>query len=141
MRAKDDCNQLLNVALPFAEKMLREHGGFLHFGVQMLADGEISLVGADNGEDHSQPRNLASLLQNAFKVRADEGSLIATALVYNVRVALPEEGQMSDAIALNFDHRDSYSIKVFFPYAIAHGEPKLREPFANRGDYATFPAI
>jgi hypothetical protein len=36
MPAKDDCNQLLNAALPFAEQMLREHGEFLPFGAQML---------------------------------------------------------------------------------------------------------
>lgn len=140
MGAKDDCNQLLRATLPLAEKMLREYGEFLPFGAQMLPDGEIASVGADDGDDRSRSQNLIGLLQTAFKAGAHDGEVIATALVYDVRVQPPGAGQKSDAIALNLDHRDQYSVTVFFPYMIADGELALDEPFASVGDYAIFPS-
>jgi len=140
VRAKDDCNQLINATLPFAEKMLREYGEFLPFGAQMLLDGEIVSVGADDGEDQSRSQNLIELLKDAFKAGADKGDLIATALVYDVRTMPPGAVQKSDAIALNLDHSDNYSVTVFFPYEITGGEPVIGEPFASGGDYAIFPS-
>jgi hypothetical protein len=140
MPAKDDCNQLLNAALPFAEQMLRDHGEFFPFGAQMLPDGEIVSVAADDGEHHSRSQNLIDVLQAAFKAGAADGQLLATALVYDVRVVPPGASEKSDAIALNLDHRDSYSVTVFFPYTITDGQPTIGDAFANGGDYSIFPS-
>ncbi len=138
MQAEDDCNQLLNLALPFAEQMLKEHGEFLPFGAQILADGKIASVAVN--EDDTRSQNLIDLLQAAFKADAINGNVIATALVYDVRVLPPGASQKSDAIALNLDHRDNYSVIVFMPYVIADGGPVLGELFVNDGDYAIFPS-
>lgn len=140
MPAKDDCNQLLNAALPFAEQMLRDHGEFLPFGAQMLPDGEIVSVAADDGEEHSRSQNLIDVLRAAFRAGAVEGDLLATALVYDVRVVPPGASEKSDAIALNLDHRDNYSVTVFFPYTIKDGQPTIGDAFANGGDYSIFPS-
>ncbi len=140
MPAKDDCNQLLNAALPFAEQMLRDHGEFLPFGAQMLPDGEIVSVAADDGEDYSRSQNLIDVLRAAFRAGAAEGDLLATALVYDVRVMLPGANEKSDAIALNLDHRDNYSVTVFFPYTITGGQLTIGDAFANGGDYSIFPS-
>lgn len=140
MPAKDDCDQLLDVALPFAEKMLRDHGEFLPFGAQMLLDGEIVSVGADDGEDHSRSQSLIDILQAAFKDGAADGELLATALAYDVRVAPPGAREKTDAIALNLDHRDNYSVTVFFPYTINDGEPEIGDAFASSGNYSIFPS-
>jgi hypothetical protein len=140
MPAKDDCNQLLNAALPFAEQMLREHGEFLPFGAQMLPDGEIVSVAVDDGEDHSRSQNLIDALQTAYKAGAADGEFVATALVYDVRVVPPGASEKTDAIALNLDHRDSYSVTVFFPYILKDGEPEVGDAFASGGDYSIFPS-
>lgn len=140
MRTKDDCNQLLNATLPFAEQMLRDHGEFLPFGAQMLLDGKIAAVAVDDGEDHPASQNVINLLQAAFKAGAVDGSLIATALVYDVQVIPPGTTQKCDAIALNLDHCDNYSIKVFIPYVVVNGDHMLGEMFVNDGDYAIFPS-
>lgn len=139
MRAKDDCNRLLNTAFPFAEQMLRDHGEFLPFGAQMLPNGEIVSVGADDGDEHSRSQNLIDILQAGFKAGAADGELIATALVFDVRVVPPGAQEKTDAIALNLDHRDNYSVTVFFPYAINDGELEIGDAFASGGDYAIFP--
>jgi hypothetical protein len=125
MAAKEQCNQLLSAALPFAEKMLREYGQFHPFGAQMLNNGEVVSVGASDGEDQPPAQSLMDLLQGAFKNGAAEGDLLATALVYDARVTPPGTDQKSDAIAVSLDHRDDYSVVVFFPYHITSGEPVL----------------
>ena len=140
MPAKDDCYQLLNSALPFAEQMLRDHGEFLPFGAQMLHGGEIVSVAADDGEDHSRSENLIGILLSAFKAAAADGDLVATALIYDVRVVPPGARQKTDAIALNLDHRDSYSLTLFFPYIITDGAPEIGDAFASGGDYSIFPS-
>ena len=140
MPAKDDCNRLLNAALPFAEQMLREHGEFLPFGAQMLPDGEIVSVAVDDGEDHSRSQNLIDAIQAAFKAGAADGEFVATALVYDVRVVPPGASEKTDAIALNLDHRANYSVTVFFPYALNDGEPEIGDAFASGGDYSIFPS-
>ncbi len=140
MSAKDDCNLLLNATLPFAEQMLRAHGEFLPFGARMLPDGEIVSVGVEDGEDHSGSQNLIDALQVAFIAGAADGDLVATALVYDVRVVPPGANEKTDAIALNLDHRDNYSVTVFFPYALSEGEPQIGDAFASAGDYAVFPS-
>ena len=140
MSAKDDCNLLLNATLPFAEQMLRDHGEFLPFGAQMLPDGKIVSVGVDDGEDHSRSQSLINALQVAFKACATDGDLVATALVYDVRVVPPGAHEKTDAIALNLDHRENYSVTVFFPYALSDGEPDIGDAFARVGDYSIFPS-
>ena len=138
MSAKDDCNQLLDATAPRAENLLREFGEFFPFGAQMLPSGEIVPVEAYTGEEQPRSQDLIDLLMTSFKTRAYDGEVVATALVYDVRVTLPGSDRKSDAIAVNLDHRDNYSVTVFFPYVIANGEPALGEAFANIGDNLVF---
>src|SRR5438034_1717468 len=50
--AKSQCEELLNVVLPFAEKMLAAHGEFYPFGASMTLDGQIVQVAAYDGREH-----------------------------------------------------------------------------------------
>lgn len=47
--AKADCEALVSVLVPFAEKMLREHGEFHPFAGGLSKTGKVELVGATNG--------------------------------------------------------------------------------------------
>ena len=55
--AKAECEVLLNEAMPFAEKMLREHGEFYPYGYEMNPAGAIKLVVGYTGTAHSQVAN------------------------------------------------------------------------------------
>jgi len=140
MGAKDDCNQLLDGTVPRAENLLREHGEFFPFGAQMLPSGEIVPVASYTGEEQPPSQHLIDLLQTSFKARAYDGEVVATALVYDVSLTQPGSDRKSDAIAVRLDHRDNYSVTVFFPYVIANGEPVLGEAFGNTGENAIFPS-
>ena len=58
---------------------------------------------------------MIKLLKQAFVAGAKFGEFMATALVYNVRVALPPSDKKSDAIAVSLDLRSNYSVIVYYP--------------------------
>ena len=136
---KSDAEVLLAELLPFAEKMLREHGEFFPFGGRMNRDGEIVWEGASNGQDRPISQDLISLLRNGHRDVADRGLIRASAIVYDVRIVPPGCSSKQDAIAVELDHEYGYSAIVYFPYrldsaAALHVEP----PFAHKGLNSTF---
>src|SRR5882757_8472716 len=80
--AKDECEVLLNEAMPFAERMLREHGEFYPYGYEMKPAGEIKQVAGYTGTDHSKSQAIIDLLIEGFKQDAAANTVKATALVY-----------------------------------------------------------
>jgi hypothetical protein len=57
----DDATDLMNMLLPFAEKMLREHGEFYPYGGAMLPDGSMTMLGATDGNEHPKSKDLYDL--------------------------------------------------------------------------------
>ncbi len=82
--------------------------------------------------------DLIRLLKQAFTQGARSGQYKATALVYDVRVSLPSSGKKSDAIAVSLNHRDNYSVVVFFAYNIEGGKYVPGEVLAQQGDNDVF---
>src|SRR5262249_44675146 len=118
---KEDCEVLMNSVLPFAEQMLTTYGEFIPFGGAMRPDGELISVGGDDGNEHPKSVDIIALMKEAYVAAARSGEYKATAIVYDVRITLPATGDKSDAIAVSLDHRDNYSIVVFFPYRLDNG--------------------
>ena len=130
---KSQCEDLLNAVLPFAKKMLAAHGEFYPFGASMRPDGTIALAGATDGHEHPPSQALIDLLHDGFIGDAKRGSIIASATAYDVRVVPPGGTEKSDAVEIELDHRDNYSVIVFFPYKIAGNEVQFGETFAQKG--------
>src|SRR5262245_51700174 len=107
---KADCETLMNALLPLAERLLATQGSFHPHGGAMRRDGQVVTIGADDGTDQLQPTKAIALMKGAFVAAARSGEFKATALVHDVRVKVPTTGQMSDAIAVSLDHRESYSV-------------------------------
>jgi hypothetical protein len=139
--AKEACETLMNAVLPFAVKCLSENGEFYPYGGVIRSSGEIAFEAAYDGEDHPPSLDLIKLLRAAFIEQAGRGKLLATAVVYDVTTTLPSSGQRSDAIAIDLDHRDNYSVTVYLPYELADAAPQFGEAFAKEGDFAVFRAI
>src|SRR4051812_35670522 len=59
---KSECEDLLNAALPFAERMLREHGSFYPYGMALENSGKVASVGATDGQEKPKPTELIQLL-------------------------------------------------------------------------------
>src|SRR5580692_6830950 len=82
--AKSECEVLLNEAMPFAEKMLREHGEFYPYGYEMNPAGNIKLVAGYTGTEHPKSQTIINLLVEGFKQDAAANKVKATALVYDM---------------------------------------------------------
>jgi hypothetical protein len=137
--AKAECEVLLNEAMPFAEKMLREHGEFYPYGYEMKPAGAIKLVAGYTGTDHPKSQLIIDLLVEGFKQDAVAKRIKATALVYDMLVVPPGASVKSNAIAVALDHRDNYSVIVIFPYVLDHGNLTVGAPFVEKGESRVFP--
>jgi hypothetical protein len=124
----------MNAVLPFAEKMLRQHGEFYPYGGYMKPDGTIIEVGADDPDtDRPKSRDLIYVLRNSFREMASMNHCNAVAMVFDVAVTLPESDQKSDAIQVCVEHVEGYSAEVFFPYQIVSKEIVYGKTFAQQG--------
>jgi hypothetical protein len=137
--AKSDAETLMNAMLPFAKKMLTNHGEFYPYGGAMQPDGKIVNVAGYDGRERPPSQEIIDLLNAEFRKDAANGRYKATAVVYDVRVVPPGKTERSDAIAVAVDHRDNYSVVVIFPYAVcAEGAVRIGEPFAEKGERSIF---
>src|SRR5262245_35279355 len=109
---KLECEELLNVLMPFAEQTLSRYGEFHPCGAALDPDGKVILVGIDEGIAENA-QDMIRLLMEGFVESARSGEYKATALAYDASVVPPGEGKKVDAIAVALDHRDNYSVRVF----------------------------
>jgi hypothetical protein len=136
---KEDCEELMNAVLPFAQEMLSKHREFYPFGGAMSPSGEITQIGGWTGDEHPPSSELIKLLEDGFREGAQQRKYKATALVVDVRAIPPGKFVKQDAIAVRLDHRDSYSAQVVFPYSFGpSGDLRLEEPFAAQGEGRIF---
>lgn len=135
--AKAKVEYLVNEMLPFAEEMLSQHGEFLPYGAALNAQGEVVSIAGHTGDEHPPSQEVIDLLRGGFSAGAREGSFDATALYYDVRIKTSDH-EVSDAVAIELDHKDGYSVVVFFPYTIESGEVSFGEISAQEGKYGIF---
>ena len=136
---KEQCESLLDSVLPLAEKMLKEHGEFYPFGATLKRDGTQALAGADDGTSKPASQPLIDLMRSGFRAAAAKREIIASALAYDVRVVPPGSGAKTDAVAVEIDHRDGYSVVIYFPYVLQSGGVVFGQAFANAGAGSIFP--
>jgi hypothetical protein len=138
---KNQCESLLVAVLPMATKTLKEHGEFYPFGASLKQDGKVALAMAYDGREKPPSQPLIDMLRDGFRADASTRKIIASAVVYDVRVIPPGTSEKIDAVAVELDHKDNYSVVVFFPYTIRDGTVDIREPFANKGEGRIFPQV
>jgi hypothetical protein len=136
--AKEQCVQLMDSLLPFAEKMLKEHGEFFPFGGTVDAAGQIGMSGGWTGDEHPPSNDVIGLLQSGFKRGAHEGTYIAAALVYDVRVVPPGQSEKTDAIAVDVSHKEGISQTVIYPYKLQAGELSFGQSYAIANQHPVF---
>jgi hypothetical protein len=136
---KADSEKLLVAARVVADRMLHEFGEFLPYGHIMRPDGEIVSVSATTGEEEPASKDLISILRDGYRKEAEAGKLLVAAVIYDARVTAPSGPLKKDAVAFQIDHRDGYSVEVFFPYSLDSAKVVFGPPFAQKGADAIFP--
>jgi hypothetical protein len=107
--AQDDLDRLVNVALPFAQQMLAEHGEFFPYGIVVENSGEVRMVAAGSGElEH--PASTVVLQNLIDHLRSERDGLRAIALVSDVC------SRDSDSVKVELEHSDGHALVVVLPY-------------------------
>jgi hypothetical protein len=81
---------------------------------------------------------MIDLLRAAFRRQAQEGTIMACALAYDIRTIPPGQSQKTDAIAVNLDHRGGMSIVVIYPYRIENKKVTMGKSWAVKGEGKIF---
>lgn len=132
---------LMNAVLPVAERMLTQHGEFYPYGGCMRLDGSITHIGAEDTDTaHPKSNDMLFVLKDSLREIAGRGECKAVVVVFDVSITLPNSGERSDAIQVNVEHEDGYSVEVFFPYRLADGELIYGETLVQQGKHEIFSA-
>lgn len=131
----------MSTLMPFAEKMLKEHGAFHPYGGVINKAGDISVVGLSEERELPGSQELLDSYRENFVDSASRGEILAAAVVYDAKVNHPGRHAIVDAIVIELDHHKNYSAVVAFPYAYNQSRNLvLGNPFASRGENRIFNA-
>ena len=97
----------------------------------------ISVAGYD-GREHPPSQEIIDLLTQALRKDAASKAIIAAAIVWDARIRRSSTAPQTDAIAVALDHRDNYSVIVYFPYTLSGKKLNIGEPFSEAGHAAIF---
>jgi hypothetical protein len=136
---KADSESLLNAALPFAQKMLKEHGEFYPYAVTLRADGTTAMVAGYDGREKPPSLDIIGLLKSGLRADAAAHKIIASAIVSDVLTTDPSTGVKTDAISVALDHRDHYSVVVLLRYTLRDSSLNVASPTAQKGASDIFP--
>jgi len=115
---KEESEALLNALLPFAEQQLQKHGEFFPFAAVMLTNGQVQMLATHDGNEHPESQQIIDDIEKTFVHGAKNNEYKATGLAYIVGITNPDTGNKEDAVCVNLDHADNYSVKVIYPYAL-----------------------
>lgn len=105
VETRPEYTELLNLAIPFAKKMIRKRGSFYPFGAAVHADGRLEGYAAGEGHDTSLEM-IETLVQTYRELRANN-NLRACALCYDSRVTREGQGTPLDTITLELEAAES----------------------------------
>lgn len=129
--AKTECEQLMNYLLPYLERFLQEAGEFYPIGAIFTSDGEMRSIAGYDAREHPPSEYIISIIRDGFVEYANNGTIKATALAYDVLVTDPDTGRKHDAIAFELDHIERYSVIVYFRYDLDGGTLILSDATAK----------
>jgi hypothetical protein len=113
----EEIQELLNVLLPRAERMLAEHGEFYPYAVALEAGGEIAAVTPEVEEDRPDVASLLVTLHADLREQAAEGSIRASGIAADVTLTDPDTGETTDAVQVELDHADADPVDIYVPYS------------------------
>src|SRR3989339_1115210 len=137
--SKEESEAVLNALLPFAEQQLQKHGEFFPFAAVMLSNGQVQILATYDGDEHPESQTVIDDTEKTFVRGAKNNEYIATGLAYMIGVTNLDNGGKEDAVCINLDHVDNYSVKVIYPYTVkkkilGKNSVDFFAPTATKGD-------
>jgi hypothetical protein len=134
----DEIQELLNFLLPYAERMLSEHGEFYPYAATLDADGELNAVGTDLDTDSPDVGEVLLALHQGLRERAAEGEIRASGIAADVTLTDPDSGETTDAVQVELDHAEADAVDIFVPYETEGEGIKFGELVAAEGREPVF---
>ena len=134
---KQEIQLLLNYLLPFAERMLSEHGEFYPDAATMDAGGEVEAVSAA-GDERPDVGELLATIHTELRERAAAGAIRASGIAADVTLTDPDSGEVTDAVQLELDHAETEAVDVYVPYTSGDDGVKFGELVAASGQAPIF---
>lgn len=117
MNAKADFQEILDVALPLAERVLREEGELIPFGVQLEPGRQAEFVAGDFGEERPESKKMMAFLQKYFLRAATQKKIVAAGICFMASVNV-ENGEKQDVVIFRMSHVSGEVIDVCLPYDV-----------------------
>ncbi len=118
--------------LHYVEVFLKDAGEFFPIGAIMDMDRNMSSLAGFDGREQPPSEDIMTIIREGFSERVVKHSICASGLAYDVLVT-DANGAKEDAICIELDHIDDYSIIVYFPYLIENGVPILQQRNISEG--------
>ena len=134
----DEIQELLNFLLPYAERMLNQHGEFYPYAAALASDGELNAVGTDLDDDSPDVGELLLALHQGLREQAAEGEIRASGIAADVTLTDPDSGETTDAVQVELDHADADAVDIFVPYETEDEGIKFGELVAAEGREPVF---
>jgi len=105
----------------------------------MAADGEVSYVAGDTGEEPAGAPILLQALEDALRAMNRKDGLTAAGICVDIRFAASPEEPKTDAIQVFLEHREGNVVNLLLPYKrIAPGQISYGKLIAVRGEPKIF---
>ncbi len=133
-----EIQEILNFLLPYAERMLNQHGEFYPYAAALDADGELNAVATDVDDDSPDVSEVLLALHQGLRERAAEGAIRASGIAADVTLTDPDSGETTDAVQVELDHADADAVDIFVPYETEAEGIKFGELVAAEGREPVF---
>ena len=107
---------LLESVADFAKLMIRETGEFYPFGGFLAADGRVTQLAVDSGEEHPERQEVYRQMEDALRKRVMTREASAIALVADVNIPPAYQPAFPDGIRILIE-APGYSRFFYLPYA------------------------
>ena len=136
--AQTEAEELVNAVLPHAEGMLVAHGEFFPFGGALTVDGELAELSVGEEHRNSPVDVIVDELKSRLRGGAGTNTYRATALVFPIHAEMPGADDETEAVAIELDHRENYSVVLIIPYVLSDGSVEFGEAVAQQGAHEIF---
>jgi len=140
MTPKEECEVLMDELIKIALNFLNKSEEFYPFGGVMKTNGIVEYVAFHDGKEFPSSEDVKMGLIEALHQRALDCEIKATGIVWDATKVLCPDNTKSDAVIINLEHCDDYSVSVVYPYKKTFFRKiKWKAPFAGLGDKNIFP--
>lgn len=112
-----ELDQVLNVLIPQAKRLLAKDGEFYPFCAFLEPGVEPAPLKAHGKDEQPTVEEVLARLEAASKGKAQAGEIAAIGICLNAWVTPPDTGERTDAIEVRLEHRDGVAMRVFLPYS------------------------